>query len=666
MIGALGTTAVLLGAAAAVWLVVAAARVWRGHASTAALRTPVLALAAGAVLAMVALEVGLLTDDFSIRYVAENSARSTPLVFKIATAWASLEGSIVLWGLVLTGYLVAVWRGVGPGDRLGVGALAVMGLVAVFFFGLMATAANPFVPVSPVPADGPGPNPLLQNHLLMAVHPPVLYMGYVGFTVPFAYGLSALAGGDAGRAWLARTRRSALVAWAFLTAGIVLGGWWSYEVLGWGGYWAWDPVENASFMPWLTGTAFLHSAIAQSRRGMLRAWNVVLVIATFALTILGTFLTRSGVVSSVHSFTQSSVGPALLGFLGVVVLGSLALVATRIHLVSSPRRLDSFISREGGFLVNNLLFSVFTFTVLLGTLYPVLVEAVTGTQVSVGRPFFDRVAVPLALLVLTTMAVGPLLSYRTTDLVRLWPRVRTPLFVGLAAGAATVVWGSRNGWVVLVVMLAAFVTASTVTMLARDIATVPGSPLRAAGRLVRRRPGFWGGQVAHVGVAVMALAIAVTSNLASHEVVRLEEGSRITVGNLTLVEQGRTERAEALRDVSGVRVELRRDGRSLATLEPRLNMYRRQNQAIGTPAVRSTWRGDVYLALRRLDEEVATLDVYRYPLMYLLWVGGAITVLGGLLALGGRRSSGSVPSAGTGRTGQRSEDLAEAEVVVGG
>lgn len=666
MIGALGTTAVLLGAAAAVWLVVAATSVWRGSRTVATLRTPVLALAAGAVLAMVALEVGLLTDDFSIRYVAENSARSTPLVFKIATAWASLEGSIVLWGLVLAGYLVAVWRGVGPGDRLGVGALAVMGLVAMFFFGLMATVANPFVPVSPVPADGPGPNPLLQNHLLMAVHPPVLYMGYVGFTVPFAYGLSALASGDAGRAWLARARRSALVAWAFLTAGIVLGGWWSYEVLGWGGYWAWDPVENASFMPWLTGTAFLHSAIAQSRRGMLRAWNVVLVIATFALTILGTFLTRSGVVSSVHSFTQSSVGPALLGFLGVVVLGSLALVATRIHLVSSPRRLDSFISREGGFLVNNLLFSVFTFTVLLGTLYPVLVEAITGTQVSVGRPFFDRVAVPLALLVLTTMAVGPLLSYRTTDLARLWSRVRTPLFVGLAAGAATVVWGSRNGWVVLVVALAAFVTASTVTMLARDVATVPGSPLPAARRLVRRRPGFWGGQVAHVGVAVMALAIAVTSNLASHEVVRLEPDSRVAVGDLTLVEQGRIERAEPLRDVSGVRVELQRDGRSLATLEPRLNMYRRQGQAIGTPAVRSTWRGDVYLALRRLDEEVATLDVYRYPLVYLLWVGGAITVLGGLLALGGRRSSGSVPSAGTGRTGQRSEDTAEAEVVVGG
>ena len=665
MIGALGTTAVLLGTASAVWLVVAAITVWRGVRTTAALRPPVLGLATCAVLAMVALEVGLLTDDFSIRYVAENSARSTPLVFKVATAWASLEGSIVLWGLVLTGYLVAVWRGVGRRDRLGVGALAVMGLVAVFFFGLMATVANPFVPVSPVPPDGPGPNPLLQNHLLMAVHPPVLYLGYVGFTVPFAYGISALAVGDAGRAWLVRARRSALVAWAFLTAGIVLGGWWSYEVLGWGGYWAWDPVENASFLPWLTGTAFIHSAVAQSRRGMLRAWNVVLVIATFALTILGTFLTRSGVVSSVHSFTQSSVGPALLGFLGVVVLGSLGLVAARIHLVSSPRRLDSFLSREGGFLVNNLLFSVFAFTVLLGTLYPVLVEAVTGTQVSVGRPFFDRVAVPLSMLVLTTMAVGPLLSYRTTDPAWLWARVRTPLLAGLAAGAATVLWGSSNGWVVLVVVLACFVATSTATMLARDVAAVPGPRARAAGRVVRRRPGFWGGQVAHIGVAVMALAIAVTSNLATHEVVRLEPGSRVVVGDLALVEQGRTERSEALRDVSGVRVELRRDGRLLETLEPRLNLYRRQGQAIGTPAVRSTWQGDVYLALRRLDDEVATLDVYRYPFMYLLWIGGAVTALGGLLALGGRRPSRTRASPGHVPAGQRSADAHEEEVGVG-
>ena len=664
MIGALGTTAVLLGAASAVWLVAVATTVWRGTRGTSALRAPVLGLAVGAVLAMVALEVGLLTDDFSIRYVAENSARSTPLVFKIATAWASLEGSIVLWGLVLTGYLVAVWRGVGRDDRLGVGALAVMGLVAVFFFGLMATVANPFVPVSPVPPDGPGPNPLLQNHLLMAVHPPVLYLGYVGFTVPFAYGISALVAGDAGRAWLVRTRRSALVAWAFLTAGIVLGGWWSYEVLGWGGYWAWDPVENASFLPWLTGTAFIHSAVAQSRRGMLRAWNVVLVIATFALTILGTFLTRSGVVSSVHSFTQSSVGPALLGFLGVIVLGSLGLVAARIHLVSSPRRLDSVLSREGGFLVNNLLFSVFAFTVLLGTLYPVLVEAVTGTQVSVGRPFFDRVAVPLSLLVLATMAVGPLLPYRTTDPVWLWARVRTPLLVGLGAGAATVVSGPPNGWVVLVVGLAAFVATSTVTMLARDAAAVPGSRVRAVGRVVRRRPGFWGGQVAHMGVAVMALAIAVTSNLATHEVVRLEPGGRAVVGDLALVEQGRVERREALRDVSGVRVELRRDGSSLETLEPRLNSYRRQGQAIGTPDVRSTWRGDVYLALRRLDEDVATLDVYRYPLMYLLWIGGAITALGGLLALGGRRSARPRSSTADDAAGRPSPDTAE-EVVIG-
>lgn len=663
MIGALGTTSVLVGTATAVWLAGAAAAVWRGRGGIARLRVPVLVLAACAVLAMAALEVGLLTDDFSIRYVAENSARSTPLVFKIATAWASLEGSIVLWGLVLVGYLVAVWRRIGPGDRLGVGALAVMALVAVFFFGLMATVANPFVPVSPVPADGPGPNPLLQNHLLMAVHPPVLYLGYVGFTVPFAFGLSALATGDAGRAWLDRTRRSALVAWSFLTTGILLGGWWSYEVLGWGGYWAWDPVENASFLPWLTGTAFIHSAVAQSRRGMLRAWNVLLVIVTFSLTILGTFLTRSGVVSSVHSFTQSAVGPALLGFLGVVVVASLVLVGARMHVVSSHRRLDSFLSREGAFLVNNLLLSVFAFAVLLGTLYPVLVEAATGTQVSVGRPFFDRVAVPLALALVGAMAVGPLLSYRATDPGRLWAVARVPLLVGLLAAVVAVLAFGVNGWVAVVVVLAVFVLISTGRLLGDAVADVPGSRVRALGRAVRRRPGFWGGQVAHVGLVFVALAIAMSSNLSSHEVVELDRGGRAQVGDLELRDVGRIDRREALRDISGVRVELRQDGRRLEVLEPTLNLYRRQQQAIGTPSVRSTWEGDTYLALRRLDDDVASLDVYRYPFMWLLWVSGIVTALGGLLALGGRR--GRRPSRGPSSPSRRADEPAEEVVPLG-
>jgi cytochrome c-type biogenesis protein CcmF len=337
-----------------------------------ALRVPVLVMTLGGVAAMVALESAILSHDFTVAYVADHTATTTPFLFLLASGWAALEGSIVLWGLVLAGFTYLVSRRVGDGDGLGAGALAVMGLIGVFWFGLMATVANPFqvcteaaalgcaqsawwpLQTAVAPLEGVGPNPLLQNHILMAIHPPMLYLGYVGLSVPYAFAMAALVRGDRGKVWLDRTHRWTLIAWSFLTLGILLGAWWSYEVLGWGGYWAWDPVENAAFLPFLVATAFVHSAVVQRRRGMLQAWNFALVIATFSLTILGTFLTRSGVVASVHSFTQSAVGPALLGFLAVVVGVSLAIFATRIHVVASSPRLESLASREGVFLLKHL------------------------------------------------------------------------------------------------------------------------------------------------------------------------------------------------------------------------------------------------------------------------------------------------------------------------
>ncbi|MFQ5948307.1 MAG: heme lyase CcmF/NrfE family subunit, partial [Acidimicrobiia bacterium] len=422
MMAAAGYAGILVALGSAVGLVVQGTRAHRhpDRFGTKALRLPVYGILAGAVIAMGALEVALLTDDFSIEYVANNHSVNTPLIFTIASAWAALEGSIVLWGLVLAGFTVWVFRSVPSHDRLGVGALAIMGLVAIFFFGLMATAANPFAGVEVAPVDGAGPNPLLQNHILMAIHPPMLYLGFVGLTVPFAFAISALIAGEGGSAWLARTRRWTLVAWIFLTAGIVLGALWSYAVLGWGGYWAWDPVENTSFLPWLTATAFVHSSVVQRRRGMLQAWNVALVISTFALTILGTFLTRSGVVASVHSFTQSAIGPAFLAFLAVILVGSFGLFAARAHLVASSPRLESLASREGAFLLNNLLLTLFAFTVLLGTLYPILVEAFSGDQVSVGAPFFDRVAIPISFVLLLAMGLGPVIPSRAARASGVW------------------------------------------------------------------------------------------------------------------------------------------------------------------------------------------------------------------------------------------------------
>ena len=454
MIATIGLLSILLAVAASGVLTVRAwaeSRVPEPRAS--AIRLPVAMLLLGSLVAFAALELGILTDDFTLEYVADNSSTTTPLIFKLAGAWAALEGSIVLWGAVLALLVYFVARSVTDGDRLGLTALSVTGAVSLFWFGLMATVANPFevctelagrscvdsswLPfVSAVaPADGVGANPLLQNHILMAVHPPMLYVGYVGFTAPFAFAIAAMIRGEQGSVWLERTRRWSVIAWAFLGFGILLGAWWSYEVLGWGGYWAWDPVENAALLPWLAATAFIHSAVVQRRRGMLQAWNLILIIATFSLTILGTFLTRSGTIISVHSFTQSGVGPVLLGFLMVIVIGSLLLFAWRSHLVSSAPRLDSVASREGIFLINNLILTVFALAVLLGTLYPIVLEAMGRARVSVGTPYYNRVTIPIAFVLLLAMGIGAVTPYRYARRDVVWPRIAAPLAVGLVAGA---------------------------------------------------------------------------------------------------------------------------------------------------------------------------------------------------------------------------------------
>lgn len=619
--------------------------IWRGLARPRAgqldarsrFRLPVWMILLGGLGAMVILELALVVDDFSIQYVAEHHARSTPLLFTIATAWAALEGSIVLWGLVLAIYVFTVYRSLGTEDRLGGAAMIVMGVVALFFFGMIASVANPFTSVSPVPADGPGPNALLQNNILMAVHPPLLYLGYVGFTVPFAFAIGALALGEEGTGWLKRTHRWSLVAWSFLSAGIVAGAWWSYSVLGWGGYWAWDPVENASFLPWLVATAFIHSAIVQMRRGMLQAWNVVLVIATFSLTILGTFLTRSGVVASVHSFTQSAVGPTLLAFFLFVVLGSLALFYSRVHLVASAPRLDSFISREGSFLVNNLILTLFAFVVLTGTLYPLLVEAVSGDQVSVGRPFFDRLAIPISFALLLVMGLGPALPWRATAKEVLWRRVRSPLWVALASGAGAVVLGMRSTYVVTVLVLSVFVVSVIVRLLWAQSASVVdkkgSSRIKALANVTRSDAGFWGGQLAHVGVAVMALSIAVSANLVERETLTIPVGESVVFSAYTLEYEGPFARSEPNREVVGGLVNVRKDGNLVDSLEPRFHVYPNRVDPVVTPSIRVTPLGDLYLTPVGVTADAIRLTAFDYPGISFLWIGGFLVALGGAWAL---------------------------------
>ncbi len=659
-----GLAGIAIALGGSVWLAVAgaqkAAELRRGGPATRDLRPPALLVLVGAVLSMAVLELALIFDDFSLSYVAGNHARATPFPFNIASAWAALEGSIVLWGLLLALFTWLVWRDHrSRGDALSAGACAVMGLVGVFFFGLMLTVADPFrvcvqadaarcLASSPwpwvatqAPADGLGPNPLLQNHILMAIHPPILYTGYVGLTTPFAYAISALALRQPGPEWLLRTRRWTMVAWSFLTLGILFGGWWAYSVLSWGGYWAWDPVENASLMPWLVATAFVHSSLVQQRRGMLQAWNFVLVISAFSLTILGTFLTRSGTIQSVHSFTQSAIGPVLLAFLVVVLAGSFALFATRSHLVSSAPRLDSFSSREGTFLANNLLLTVFALVVLVGTVYPLMLEAFTGTQVGVGQPFYNSLAVPLSFALLLMMGLGPVTPWRYASPRLVWSRIRGPLQVALAAGVITALVASRIGWVVLAVVASTFV----IGVIVRHLMEQAGRRTRATGRsilvemgqVLRSDQGFWSGQVSHVGVALVALGLAFSANLSLHTTADLAPGDSFDFAGYQITYRSPFQHTEPSKTVVGANVDVTRDGDLVSELQPRANYFGSDSAGITTPAILSRSGGDLYLTLLNIDGNGIRLEADTSPLIWMLWLGGLVTAAGGFWAVAIRR-----------------------------
>lgn len=649
-IGDLGLLAALAGAAI---LVAAGFHLGAGTIRSAWYRTGTRLMVIGSAITMVALQAGLLADDFSIGYIANNSATTTPTVFKMASAWAALEGSIVLWGLVLATFTWLVHRQLsGTGDRLGAGALTVLGVIGLFFFGLMITIANPFevctagagatcTATSPWPwapvaglVEGRGPNPLLQNHILMAIHPPILYIGYVGMSVPFAFAISALAQRLPGIEWARRTKQWTLISWSALTTGILLGGWWSYEVLGWGGYWAWDPVENASFMPWLMATAFIHSSFVQIRRGMLQSWNFVLVISTFSLTILGTFLTRSGAITSVHSFTQSAIGPALLAFLAVAVIGSFALFATRAELVASSPRLESFSSREGAFLANNLLLTVFGFVVLIGTIFPIFVDAFAGQTVAISAPFFDRFAVPLSLGLILAMGLGPIMPYRIARWSLVWERTRTPLQIGLGAGAVAVVLGVRSPWPILTFTLAGFVASVIIRHLFVQAGQVRAKSDLTTGaallKVLEGDPGFWGGQLAHLGVLVLAVGIAGSSGLGTTNTATIGIGESAGLSGYSLEYRSPFSRTEPNRTVIGARIFVSKDGRTLGAVEPRLNQFTGVAQFIPTPGILSRAGGDLYVSAVDIQADTVTVDIWWFPLQWMVWLGGLMVASGGI------------------------------------
>ena len=653
MIPTIGHAAILVGLGLTAYAVVAFVLAARRHDDgrlEASGRRAVIGSFAAALVGCVAMIASLVSHDFSVLYVAENNATTTPPFIGVISLWAALEGSILFWTLLACGWAsLVLYRYRGRHRRLMPWVGATLAAVDLFFFAVMTWPGNPFALTSPVAAEGVGPNALLQNHPFMALHPPLLYLGYTGLAVPFAFGVSALATGRLDEEWLRVVRRWTLVPWIFLTLGITAGAWWSYEVLGWGGYWAWDPVENAALLPWLTATAFLHSAMVAERRGGLRIWTSALVIATFTLTLVGTFLTRSGVVASVHSFTQSAIGPWFLGGIVVALGASLGLLVWRLPQLVGGGRPSSLVSRESAFLLNNVLFLGLTFAVLFGTLLPLIVAATSGDTISVGAPWFNAVNAPIFVALLFLMGIGPALPWGRASWATLRDRFSLPVILAAGVVAAALVLGLREVASLATLGLAVAVAAvlgDEVARGARGRARGRGEdPLTAAWRLTTRNRRRYGGYAVHVGVLVMAVAVAISSGLAIDTTVTLRPGETARIGAYEV----RHDRlvVEPLADDARVietRAEVTYSGPQTGTLRTALRDYPSSPTAIATPAVRTSLGEDLYVTLLASDPrtEAVTLHVFVNPLVAWIWIGGAIVGLGAAFAVWPERRAVSV------------------------
>ncbi|MGZ4817844.1 MAG: heme lyase CcmF/NrfE family subunit, partial [Terriglobales bacterium] len=603
-------------------------------------------------IAAAVLVVATFQNDFSIAYILHHSNRDLGAPYKFAALWSGQEGSLLFWSLLLASYGLVLRMRHKVDTRLVAYASVVIAAVQAFFLLLVNFAAPPFaLTQGAIPADGNGLNPLLQ-YPEMVIHPPMLYLGYVGFTVPFAFALAALIMRYPGEKWIHITRRWTMVTWGFLTCGLFLGAHWAYSVLGWGGYWGWDPVENASLMPWLTGTAFLHSVMMQEKRGMLKMWNMWLIFATFLLSIFGTFLTRSGVVSSVHAFAQSSIGDWFVGFLALsFAVCVFFFVKNRSHL-KSEHRLESLVSRESSFLFNNLILLVACFTVLWGTLFPILSEWVQGHKITVGPPFFNRVNIPIALLLLLLTAVGPLLAWRKTSLESLKRNFMVPTLVAVGAVVVLVVtppsWGGPFGmrpWqdssylfslmtIMLSVLVAATVTSEFVRggrVIARHTSS---SLLSGILQLTRRNTRRYGGYIVHFGVIIIMIGFAgaAFNRDTEHE---LGNGQQMSIGPYTLVCRSYTDDDNPNYRSQWAIIDVSKNGKPVATMYPERRFYKASQQTATIVANRSTLKEDLYLVYSGLNEDTGRpiIRAHLNPLVLWIWIGVLIVIAGTGVAL---------------------------------
>jgi cytochrome c-type biogenesis protein CcmF len=602
-------------------------------------------------LAAVALVVSAFRDDFTIAYIFHHSNRDLPTPYKFATLWSGQEGSILFWCLLLSAYAFVLRLRYKTDPRLFAYASVVVAGVQIFFLALVNFAANPFgLLEGPLRPDGSGLNPLLQ-YPEMVIHPPMLYMGYVGFTVPFAFALGALIMKYPGEKWIHITRRWTMVTWGFLTCGIFLGSHWAYSVLGWGGYWGWDPVENASLMPWLVGTAFLHSVMMQEKRGMLKVWNMWLVFACFWLAILGTFLTRSGIISSVHAFAQSSIGSWFAWFLGITFAVFVFFFVLNHKHLRSENKLEGMISRESSFLFNNLLFLLLTLDVLWGTWFPKISELVQGNKVTVGAPFYNRVAIPVALILLLLTALGPLLAWRKTSFESLkrnftWP-FTVALIIALFVMLTPTSWGSIFGlkpWhdvsyfyslmTIFLSALVAFTVGSEFYRGGRVIAEKTGQGMFASMvQLTHRNTRRYGGYIVHFGVVLVMIGFS-GSALNQDKEAELGYGDHMQIGSYDLVCRSYTQDDNANQETEWALMDVYQNGQLVRTMTPQRIFYKASQQASTKPDIDQGFKEDLYLVYEgQNDKGQPVIKAHLNPMVIWIWIGAWVMIIGTGLAL---------------------------------
>jgi cytochrome c-type biogenesis protein CcmF len=637
----LGRAALIVCLGLAVYAVVAgtfAARSRRRRLAESA-ENAILASFLGALVAAGVLLTALLRNDFSFVYVWRHTSLELPRAYTVSAFWGGQEGSLLLWLLVLTGFsAAAVLLGRRSAPSLLAWTVPVLGAVIVFFSFLLVAVASPFT-TQAAQADGLGLNPSLQNPYMLA-HPPFLYLGFVGLTIPFAFAMGALLARRSDELWVVVTRRWTLVAWMLLGFGQLLGAHWAYVEVGWGGYFAWDPVENAALMPWLAATAFLHSVMIQEKRGMLKIWNVLLVVGAFALALFGTFLTRSGILSSIHSFTESSIGPWFLGFIGVAVAGSLALIVSRLPLLRSKTRLESPVSREATFLYNNLLLIAFCLTILWGVAYPILTEALRGEPITVGPPYYNFFLKAFGLPLLILMGIGPLIAWRRASLRGLGRTFAWPIGVAIASGLVLLALGAGSSIPGLVgYTFCAFVLASIGFEFARGTrarrALAGGSWPAAFAQLVGRNRRRYGGYVVHAAIVLLAIGVIGSSAYDTTREQRLRPGESMGIGDYRLTFKGATsERGANAVEVRAL-IDVERSGKRLGTLRPGKNNYVAEQQVSNEAAIRSDRLNgeDLFLIAEQITPKGVFLKALVKPLVNLIWLAGFVFVGGALIAL---------------------------------